>query len=61
MRKREIISPSSLIIATTARDECEGGNQEEEKFCMFHIAYVFYYMGAVSARRLTTALTRENL
>lgn len=45
----------------TARGECEGGNQEEEKFCMFHIAYVFYYMGAVSARRLTTALTRENL
>ena len=25
--------------------EGEGGNQEEEKFCLFHIAYGFYYMG----------------
>ena len=22
-----------------ARGECEGGNQKEEKFCLFHIAY----------------------
>jgi len=29
----------------TARGECEGGNQEKEKFCLFHIAYDFYYMG----------------
>ena len=29
----------------TTRGECEGGYQEEEKFCLFHIACDFYYMG----------------
>ena len=25
----------------TARGECEGGNQEEEKFCLFHFVFFF--------------------
>ena len=25
----------------TARSECEGGNQEEEKFCLFHFVFFF--------------------
>ena len=45
----------------TSRGACEGGDQEEEKFCLFHIAYILYYEGAASARRLTTALTRNIL
>ena len=34
-----------LLCRWTTRVECEGGNQEEEKFCLFHIACDFYYMG----------------
>ena len=33
-----------------ARGECEGGNQEEEKFCLFHIACDFIIWGSVSTK-----------
>ena len=29
-----------LPCSWTARGECEGGNQEEEKFCLFHFAFM---------------------
>ena len=32
-----------------ARGECEGGNQEEEKFCLVHIAYFLFRAAEVSA------------
>ena len=34
----------------TARGECEGGNQEEEKFCLVHIACDFIIWGSVSTK-----------
>ena len=34
----------------TARGECEGGNQEEEKFCLVHIACDFIIRGSVSTK-----------
>jgi len=33
-----------------ARGECEGGNQKEEKFCLFHIACDFIIWGSVSTK-----------
>ena len=33
-----------LPCSWTARGECEGGNQEEEKFCLVHFAYILYFM-----------------
>ena len=38
-------SSTALPCRWAARGECEGGNQEEEKFCMVHFAYDFIIWG----------------
>ena len=39
-----------LGLVAAARGECEGGNQEEEKFCLVHIACDFIIWGSVSTK-----------
>ena len=42
-----------------ARDECEGGNQEEEKFGLFHIAYLLFVLRSYGKGRRKRAERTE--
>jgi len=39
-RRVTYLSLVSYWFVAAARGECEGGNQEEEKFCLFHFAFM---------------------
>ncbi len=40
-----------LGLVAAARGECEGGNQEEEKFCLFHITCILLFCVAKVRKR----------
>ena len=49
-RRRGLIMWCSISwFVAAARGECEGGNQEEERFCLVHIAYFLFRAAEVTA------------